>query len=197
MPFRCVLPALLLPKYLNFDTRIGCVQPSAAQGAARHPETLLEGRPVVAFLLRLKLWWCADFHRAPVHRTAANTTLNTKDGVASALSLSALNGGACRAPGQANLVETNLSKANLSEIKLILADLRGANLEFADLSKANLSEADLSRVNLEGANLIAANLNQVNLSGANLTGVNLQRANLIAAKLILSGLQEQTWNKQN
>jgi len=166
---------------------IGCVQPSAAQGAARHRETLLEGPPVVAFLLRLKLWWCADFHRAPVHRTAANTTLNTKDGVASALSLSALNGGACRAPGQANLVETNLSKANLSEIKLILADLRGANLEFADLSKANLSEADLSRVNLEGANLI----------GANLTGVNLQRANLIAAKLILSGLQEQTWNKQN
>ena len=55
------------------------IQSSAAQGAARHPETLLEGRAVVAVLLRLILWRCADFHRAAIHRTAADTTLKTKD----------------------------------------------------------------------------------------------------------------------
>src|SRR5690606_1680372 len=60
----------------------GCVQPPAAQGTARHPETLLERRAVVAVLLRLKLWWSADFHRAPVHRTAADSTLKSKDGYA-------------------------------------------------------------------------------------------------------------------
>jgi len=56
----------------------GRLQPSAAQGAARHPEALLEGRAVVAVLLRLILRWCADFHRAPVHRAAADTTLKPK-----------------------------------------------------------------------------------------------------------------------
>ena len=58
------------------------IQPPAAQGTARHPETLLERGTVVAVLLRLKLWWSADFHRAPVHRTAADSTLKSKDGYA-------------------------------------------------------------------------------------------------------------------
>ena len=47
---------------------------------ARHPETLLERRSLVAVLLRIILWWRADFHRASVHRTAADSTLRPKDG---------------------------------------------------------------------------------------------------------------------
>ena len=46
----------------------------------RHPETLLERRAVVAVLLRFVLRRRTDFHRAPVHRTAADTTLKGKDG---------------------------------------------------------------------------------------------------------------------
>ena len=37
---------------------------------------------MVAFLLRLKLRRCANLHRAPVHRTAADTTLKPQDGYA-------------------------------------------------------------------------------------------------------------------
>src|SRR5690606_6289683 len=58
------------------------LQSPAAEGTARHPEALLERGTVVAVLLRLKLWWSADFHRAPVHRTAADSTLKSKDGYA-------------------------------------------------------------------------------------------------------------------
>ena len=58
------------------------VQPFATEGTPRHPESLLERRPVVAILLRLILWWCADLHRAPIHRTAADATLKPKDGYA-------------------------------------------------------------------------------------------------------------------
>jgi hypothetical protein len=39
---------------------------------------LLERRAVVAFLLRLILRWCANFHRTAVHRTATDTTLKPK-----------------------------------------------------------------------------------------------------------------------
>ena len=58
------------------------IQPFATEGTPRHPESLLEWRPVVAILLRLKLWWRTYFHRAPIHRTAADATLKPKDGYA-------------------------------------------------------------------------------------------------------------------
>ena len=65
----------------------GGVEPPAAQGAARHPETLLERRTVVAVLLRLILRRRSDLHRAPVHRTAAGPTLEPRDGYAVRASL--------------------------------------------------------------------------------------------------------------
>ena len=37
---------------------------------------------MVAVLLRFILWRCADFHRAAVHRAAADTPLKLKDGYA-------------------------------------------------------------------------------------------------------------------
>jgi len=43
---------------------------------ARHPETLLERRSVVAVLLRRILRWRTGFHRAPAHRATANATLS-------------------------------------------------------------------------------------------------------------------------
>src|SRR5690606_34936355 len=55
------------------------LQSPAAEGTARHPEALLERRAVVAVLFRFKLRRRADFHRAPVHRAAANPTLKPKD----------------------------------------------------------------------------------------------------------------------
>src|SRR5690625_1743670 len=55
------------------------LQSPAAEGTARHPEALLERRAVVAVLFRFKLRRRADFHRAPVHRAAANSTLKPKD----------------------------------------------------------------------------------------------------------------------
>ena len=54
------------------------VQPPAAAGAARYLEAFLERRAVVAVLPCFKPWWCTDFHRAPVHRAAADATRNTR-----------------------------------------------------------------------------------------------------------------------
>ena len=48
------------------------------QRATRHRETLLEGRALVAVLLCLILRRCTDLHCAPVHRTAADTSLNSQ-----------------------------------------------------------------------------------------------------------------------
>jgi Pentapeptide repeats (8 copies) len=84
------------------------------------------------------------------------------------------------------LIDTNLTKANLSE-----AIATGANLTNADLSRAKLPNADLTGANMTnanlagatlvvvapGANLTGANLSYDNVSG-NLTGANLTGANL-------------------
>ena len=77
----------------------GRVRSPAAQGASRHPEALLQRRPVVGVLLRLVLRRRCDLNRAAIHRTATDTTLNPRTATPSALSFPALNGRACRAPG--------------------------------------------------------------------------------------------------
>src|SRR5690606_34996980 len=60
-----------------------------------------ERRAVVAVLFRFKLRRRADFHRAPVHRAAADATLTAqRTPTPSALSFPALKAEACRAPGQ-------------------------------------------------------------------------------------------------
>jgi len=75
-----------------------------------------------------------------------------------------------------------LEKAVGSRVNLIDANLSDANLSRVNLIDANLSDANLSRVNLIDANLSRANLSRANLSDANLSGANLSRANLIGAK---------------
>ncbi len=79
----------------------------------------------------------------------------------------------------------DLSKANLIE-----ADLTGANLYGADLSKANLYKANLTGANLYGADLSEADLSKANLYGADLIGADLSGANLYGADL--SGAQDLT-----
>ncbi|BAY78299.1 globin domain protein [Nostoc linckia NIES-25] len=112
------------------------------------------------------------------------------------------------APG-AELVEINLSHANLSKTNLIESDLTNANLSHANLDNANLtqaklsgadlshaklgfaclSQANLSSANLSGANLICADLSHANLSGANLKDASLSGANLEGAYLTGANLK--------
>ena len=71
--------------------------------AARYRKTLLERRPLVAFLLRLILRRSADLHHPPVHRTAADPSLNNpilRTAAPPALSFPGLKAQACRALGQ-------------------------------------------------------------------------------------------------
>ena len=76
----------------------------------------------------------------------------------------------------ANLRDTNLSKASLEGPDLADAYLDEANLMDTNLSKANLEWASLSGASLYRAYLIRADLSDVCLSGADLTNANLSDA---------------------
>jgi len=79
---------------------------------------------------------------------------------------------------QADLSDANLSHADLGDANLSHADLSDANLSHADLGDANLSHADLSDANFSHADLSDANLSRADLSDANLSGARLSDANL-------------------
>jgi hypothetical protein len=72
----------------------------------------------------------------------------------------------------------NLRGANLAQLALGDAVLRGANLHNADLRGAHLYGVNLQGANLKGANLRRADLTDGNLQGANLKGANLVNAEL-------------------
>ncbi|CBN54403.1 MULTISPECIES: pentapeptide repeat-containing protein [Kamptonema] len=87
-----------------------------------------------------------------------------------------------------SLQNANITDRDLTNIKLMGADLQGANLSSvrfsgSDLRDANLSGAKLQGVNLESTNLSRANLRQVNLSDAKLNSANLTTADLTEADL--------------
>jgi uncharacterized protein YjbI with pentapeptide repeats len=77
-----------------------------------------------------------------------------------------------------SLSAVRLRGADLSHLDLLEANLSGANLNWADLSGTDLSEADLSEADLSGANLNWADLSGVEMSGADLSDAHLNYADL-------------------
>ncbi len=100
------------------------------------------------------------------------------------------------APG-AELVDINLSHANLSKANLIESDLTNANLSHANLDNANLFQAKLSGANLSHAKLGFANLTKVNFSSANLSHANLICADLSSANLSGANLNDASLSGAN
>jgi hypothetical protein len=98
---------------------------------------------------------------------------------------------------QANLVDVNLSKANLDGANLSGANLSWTNLDGASLIGANLSWAKLDGANLWRANLSEANLIETNLGYTNLSEANLRYTNLRGANLIEANLSEANLRRAN
>ena len=86
----------------------GRIQPPLTQGTARHPETPLEGRALVAVLTLLhpaaarRFPWCDSTSSNSGKRTERQ---KARTATPSALSFPALNDGACRAAGQPGRIQ--------------------------------------------------------------------------------------------
>jgi hypothetical protein len=89
-----------------------------------------------------------------------------------------------------DLVQINLSNAQLSGARLNAAVLAQADLHHADLSRANLSGADLTNVDLRRAVLTTASMFRVDLTAARLDSANLVGSFLIMASLEMASLQD-------
>jgi uncharacterized protein YjbI with pentapeptide repeats len=83
----------------------------------------------------------------------------------------------------------NLSGANLSDARFVLANVREANLKGANLKNAALIRADLGGSNLSRAELKGAFINDATLTGADLSGASLQGAKLNRVRLVDGNLQ--------
>ena len=87
--------------------------------------------------------------------------------------------------------EFDLSKRDLTKLKLANADLRRANLQGSYMRSIDLSGADISRAYLCDATLRKANLSNADLGNSDLSNANLRRAKLINSdlhKAILKGV---------
>ena len=98
---------------------------------------------------------------------------------------------------QNNLFVANLQKADLQEANFQNACLLGANLQNAYLERANFQNACLLRADLQDAYLERANLQGADLNSANLQKANLERANLQGADLFMANLQETNLERTN
>jgi uncharacterized protein YjbI with pentapeptide repeats len=81
------------------------------------------------------------------------------------------------------LIRADLSSADLHDAHLEGADLRGANLRDADLTGADLHGADLREADLGEAALTGVGLFETDLTGARLNGASLIKANLFDSDL--------------
>jgi hypothetical protein len=88
-----------------------------------------------------------------------------------------------------NLCGADLSDALLCDARLSFADLSGACLSGADLTGADLRGADLGGADLSDALLYDARLGLAELRGADLSGADLRDADLIGAVLIGADLR--------
>jgi hypothetical protein len=80
-----------------------------------------------------------------------------------------------------DLIQVELTKADLRGVDLRGTDLTQATLKGADLRGANLSHAQLTQADLSGARLDGADLSWADLTQADLTDASLTRANVWAA----------------
>lgn len=94
-----------------------------------------------------------------------------------------------RRPIWGDLINADLSYADLEGVNLYRASLHGINLKNANLTNANLENVDLSCANLENSDLTDANLYNANLTKANLNWASLCDADLQFANLIFSNLK--------
>ena len=88
-----------------------------------------------------------------------------------------------------DLINADLSYADLEGVNLRRANLHGINLKNANLAYAILDNVDLSCANLENADLDGANLYNANLTKANLVWASLCDADLRYTNLIFSNLR--------
>lgn len=93
-------------------------------------------------------------------------------------------------PEQANLYGANLSNVNLADACLRGVDLTKANLSGADLRNANLQQSYLIDTDLSGAKLRGANMTNAHLIRANLSGADMTHATLVHTKLINVNIAE-------
>jgi uncharacterized protein YjbI with pentapeptide repeats len=88
-----------------------------------------------------------------------------------------------------NLLTTiDISKLDLSGLKLDFIDFKATNLSFCDLSNTSLEGATFDIGNLEGANMTGVNLAESSLRNVSMLGANLIGANLILANFEASDL---------
>ncbi|MEM6282110.1 MAG: pentapeptide repeat-containing protein [Chloroflexota bacterium] len=83
----------------------------------------------------------------------------------------------------ADLGRADLSGAHLGRAQLAVANMYEINLSDADLPESDMSGADLYKANLENSNLWMTNFSSARLKGAKLKGANLRNANLSDAEL--------------
>jgi len=88
-----------------------------------------------------------------------------------------------------DLINADLSYADLEHVNLSRASLHGVNLKHADLTYAILDNVDLSCANLEDSDLNYINLYNANLTKANLNWATLHKADLRYANLNFSSLK--------
>lgn len=84
---------------------------------------------------------------------------------------------------QANFCDSDLTGANLSGTDLTRANLRGAVLNSAALFRTDLTAANLNQGQLRQVFLVMADLTMASLEGADLTGARLTNANFSHARL--------------
>lgn len=87
---------------------------------------------------------------------------------------------------QSKLRKTNLQKANLAGTDFGRASLAGANLRDANLGRSYMAGSDLEGADLRGADLSHANLSRANLRGTNLCGANLTNAKISEDQLAMA-----------
>ena len=93
--------------------------------------------------------------------------------------------------------EFETMKELVEDAVIVGANLVGANLVGANLVGAYLRGADLEGANLRGANLVGAYLRGAYLEGADLRGANLEPIKIDFFVVLLHGLPEIEFLKQN